>query len=513
MSTTKFITYSSIFILFILVVGSCTSDFDEINRSQTGLTGDRFEEDLLLTRSLVYGALRYTEYQRAQQLYTQHYMQYYAVSVSYFPTDRYVTRNDWLTAYWREAYADFGMQCQQVIELTEGNVLKSNKTSIAKIWKVFIMHRITDFWGDVPYFEAFTGDITPAYTPQEEIYQDMLSVLKEEAVKLATPSTENFEAADVIYNGDRGLWIKFANSLRLRLAMRLSNVNPTLAQQHVSEVLAEDNLITNNTESAVLPYGKDFGNAIENVQPMSVLRNFNEYRMSNTLVDFLKDNNDPRLELFVEPTEGGEYEGLQNGLNPEQINVSDLANFSRDSNIISNQATPTGLMIYPEVLFLKAEAALRGWGTGSAQQFYEDGIKASIDYWNTIYTTLKNTLPAEEADALPNLAITDITISDYIAEPAVAYNSATGLDQIITQKWVALLNQGFEAYAEYRRTGFPKLNPIPNTNGESETGGTSLPIRVKYPAEEQTLNRIEYNIAIGRQGPDLPTTSVWWDIQ
>ena len=496
-----------------LLLGACTSDFEEINKSQTGLTADRFDEDLLFTRSLVYGALRYTEYQRAQQLYAHHYIQYYSVSVPYFPTDRYVTRNDWLTAYWREAYADFGMQTQQAIDLTESNPAKSNKTSIARIWKVFIMHRLTDFWGDVPYFEAFQGDVTPAYTPQEQIYEDMLTVLEEEAANLATPSIESFGNADVVYQGDRNLWIKFANSLRLRLAMRLSEVNPTLAQQHVSAVLAEDNLISDNSESALLPYGKDFGNATENIQPMSVLRNFNEYRVSNTLVDFLQETNDPRLPLLVEPNEEGNYVGLPNGLNPEQLNALDLSNFSRDTDIIANQAAPTGLLIYPEVLFLKAEAALRGWAPGSAQQYYEDGVQASINFWNSLYVDLKNTLPAEEADALPTVTVTDSAISAYVAQPAIAYNAATGLEQIITQKWVALLNQGFEAYAEYRRTGFPALNPIPNTNGESETGGPAVPVRVQYPAEEQTLNRIEYNAAVARQGPDLPTTRVWWDVQ
>ncbi len=513
MSTIKILRTISGSILFILITLSCTSDFEQINKNQTGLTGDRFEENLLFTRSLVYGALRYTEYQRAQQLYAQHYMQYYSVSVTYFPTGRYITRNDWLTAYWREAYSDFGMQAQQVIELTENDESKANKTSIAKIWKVFIMHRITDFWGDVPYSDAFKGNIAPAYTPQSEIYYDMISVLKQEAANLSNSDSESFGESDVIFQGDKNLWIKFANSLRLRLSMRLSNVDPAFAQQQVSELIVEGNLISSNMESAVLPYGRDFGNAIENVQPMSILRNFNEYRMSNTMVDYLKNNGDPRLGLFVEPTETGVYRGLQNGLNPEQISASNLSEFSRDTNIISNQATSTGLLTYSEVLFLKSEAAMRGWGPGSAKQLYENGIRASIDYWYTTYTNYKNTLPEDEANALPVVIIDETAINTYLTSANVSYNPSSGLEQIITQKWVALINQGFESYAEYRRTGFPKLNPIPNTNGESETGGSSLPLRVKYPAEEQSLNRNAYNEALARQGPDLPTTRIWWDVE
>ncbi len=499
--------------LIMALGNSCTSDFEEINKNQTGLTADRFDEDLLFTRSLLYGALRYTEYQRAQQLYTQHYMQYYSVAVPYFPTGRYVTRNDWLTAYWTEAYADFGMQCQQVIDLTADEENKAQKTSIAKIWKVFIMHRITDFWGDVPYFEAFTGELTPVYTPQSEIYADMLSVLKEEAENLSTTSaTDNFGAADIIYQGDKSSWIKFANSLRLRLAMRLSEVDQSTAQQHVSELLAEDDLIDSYEASALMPYGDNFGNATENIQPMSILKSFNEYRMSNTIVDFLKEKNDPRLFLYADSISGGAFNGLQNGLNPEQINERDLSEYSRDSEVLASKASPTPLLIQSEVLFLKAEAALRVWGSGTAQSFYNEGIRSSINFWNSVLMDLESSLTEEEAEALPATNITDSLINVYIEQPSVAYNAATGLEQIITQKWVALINQGFEAYAEYRRTGFPELNPIPNTNGESETGSSSLPVRVRYPLEEATLNRESYNEAVTRQGPDLPTTHIWWDV-
>jgi len=498
--------------LSMLLTQACTEDFEEINENPTGLTAERFNENLLFTRSLLYGALRYTEYQRAQQLYTQHYMQYYAISNPGFPTGRYITRNDWLTAYWTEAYADFGMQCQQVLDITEGEPNKEIKRSIAKIWKVFIMHRITDFWGDVPYFEAFAGDLTPAYTPQEEIYKDMLAVLEAEAETLAsTTATESFDEADIIYNGTKTSWIRFANSLRLRLAMRLSEVDPALAQAQVSALITEDNLIDQPEASAFMPYGQDFGGALENIQPMSILKSFNEYRMSNTIIDFLQDNNDPRLALFASPNDEGVFIGLQNGLNPEELSQRDLSTFAVDSDIISNQAAPTPLLLYSEVLFLKAEAALRGWASGNAADFYAQGIAASINFWNDVYIDLKTTLPTAAANALPEIAITDSVVDAYIAQPAVSYNAANGLELIHTQKWLALINQGFEAYAEYRRTGFPQLNPIPNTNGESETGGTELPRRIRYPVEEQALNRAQYDEAIARQGADLPTTRMWWD--
>ncbi len=489
---------------------SCTKDFDELNQSPTGVGRERFNENLLFTRSLVYGALRYTEFQRAQHLYANHYAQYYANAVDAFETDRYITRNDWLTAYWTAAYSDFGMQCQQVIEICANDPTKTNKLAIARIWKVFIVHRITDFWGDVPYSQAFTGNIAPRYDRQQDIYADMLDELRD-AVASLDLSQPGFGAADVVYRGDVARWAKLGNSLRLRLAMRVSNAAPALAESHVREVLTADNLLASNAESAVLPYGRDFGNADENVQPMALIRSFNEYRASQTLVNFLTQNNDPRVRLFLEPNQGGAFVGLANGLSPVVLNTLDPNNFSRESLVVSNAFAPSGLLTYPEVQLLRAEAALRGWGGGSPAELYEAGVQASVNYWLDVYRDLQARVSADELGNLPVVTITPDSVANYLARPGIAFDPGRGLEQIITQKWLHSLNQGFESYAEYRRTGFPRLNPIPNSDGLSETGGSEVPRRVRYPAEEQALNQANYAAALQQQGPDLPTTRVWWD--
>ncbi|MBV6646634.1 MAG: SusD/RagB family nutrient-binding outer membrane lipoprotein, partial [Cyclobacteriaceae bacterium] len=409
-----------------------------------------------------------------------------------------------------QAYSDFGSQCHQVIKLMETNPEKVNKTSIARIWKTFIMHRITDFWGDVPYTEAFTGNITPAYDSQEDIYRAMLSELEDAVASFNPAASLNFDANDVMYQGNIESWTRFANSLRLRLAMRLSDVDPQLAQEHISAVLSDDLLISNNGQSAIMNYGRDFGGADENIQPMSLIKSFNEYRVSDTLVNFLQDNNDPRLPMYVEPVSGNTYVGLQNGLNPAEVNAINVDNYSRDSEIIANVYAPSTAMLYSEVLFLKAEAALRGWGSGDPQTFYEDGITASINYWVDVRQDLLNRVP--DTTLIPSITISQQDITDYLAEPNIAYNGSQALQQIITQKWLANINNGFESWADYRRTGFPILNPIPNTDGLSETGGSDVPTRIRYPIEEQSLNRDNYQSAI-QNNADLPTTRVWWDTQ
>lgn len=508
------IKHTRFWILLCCIAGmvSCTADFDEINISPTAVQEDRIDEDLLFTRSLVYGALRYTEFQRAQHLYANHYIQYYSMAVDRFETGRYITRNDWLTDYWQAAYADFGMQCQQVINIAGKEDNKANKVAIARIWKVFIMHRITDFWGDVPYFEAFSGDITPAYDDQAVIYTDMMEELRDAVDSFSSAANDSFGAADVIYEGDVEAWIRFANSLRLRLAMRVSNADPGLAEQHVREVLGDGRLINNNAQNALMPYGRDFGNADENIQPMSLIRSFNEYRASNTLVDFLSAHNDPRLPLYIEPIESGAYVGLQNGLNPAEVNDLNPNNFSRESQLISNPYAPSVLLSHAEVQFLRAEAALKGWDSGNtAQAYYEAGIRSSIGFWLEVRENLLSRVPQGEAGAIPDTVITTASIDAYLEEPGIRFDAIQALEQIITQKWLANINQGFEAYADFRRTGFPALNPIPNTDGASETGGSEVPRRIRYPIEEQALNRANYEAAVTRQGPDLPTTRMWWD--
>jgi hypothetical protein len=498
-------------LLVLLVPNACTDNFENINISPVAVQEDRINEDLLFTRAIVYGALRYTEFQRAQMLYANHYIQYYSVAVDFFETDRYITRNDWLTDYWRAAYADYAMQTQQVINITLRDPNKVNKTAMARIWKVFIMHRITDLWGDVPYFEALTGAITPSYDPQEVIYLDMLKELREAVASFDPSRTASFGNADMLYQGSIDRWTRFANSLRLRLAMRISLVAPNVAEQHVREVLNENHLISANNQTALVPYGRDFGNADENIQPMGVIRSFNEYRASNTLVDFLAENNDPRLGLYLEPVANGNFVGLRNGLNPEEVNTIDRDDFSRDSQLISNIFAPSALLQYAEVCFLQAEAALRGWGPGTPQQFYEEGIRASIRFWLEVRQNLLTRVPAQDRGVIPSVEVTETDINNYLVEPNIAFNQGRALEQIITQKWLTNINQGFESYAEYRRTGFPVLNPIPNTDGLSETGGTAVPSRLRYPAEEQALNGTNYQRAVQRQGPDLPTTRVWWD--
>ena len=483
------------FFLASTILYACTSDFEEINTNPRTVNEDRINVDFLLTRALVYGALRYNIYQRSNELFPNTFMQYHAISVNYFETGRYMHRDDWAMAYYNWVYTEPGTNTYQIISLTRDDPQKINQTAIARIWKVVLMHRMTDFFGDVPYFEAFQGVAQPTFDRQEEIYKDMLNELKEAAQALdpsITGSAMRFGAADVLYNDNLEKWVRFANSLRLRLAMRISDVDPATAEQYVREVLDEGRIMNDNQYSARLEMFGDSDALIDNQNPIFVLSRIftQEYRMGRLIMEWLVDYNDPRLIRYAEPAAStGQYTGLTNGLSIGAIDGIDIDNFSKDGDFVARQDHPIDLMLYSEVKFLEAEAALKGWGPGDPRDHYEQGIRASMEQYE----------------------ITDAeAIDSYLSQPDIAYDATRTIEQIITQKWLAIFNNGFEAWAEYRRTGYPVLYEIASPN-ESETDG-KVPVRARYPAILQSLNRQGLDQAIRQQGPDLLTTRMWWDV-
>jgi len=498
-------------LLALIFTGACTDDFGRINTDPTRTT--EIPPEMLFTRALVFGALRYDVYQRGKDLYGNRYSQYLANIQPGWGTDRYETRQDWLTAFWRASYSDFGINIQRAIELTAENPDMANLNAQARIWRVFTMHRVTDFWGDVPYMNAQQGNLRPAYDSQEDIYRHMLDELKAAVDQLDEGNPVRTGPADVLFNDDLNQWRRFANSLRLRLAMRVSYADPQLAQNHVSEVLNEGLIMTNNNHSAMLQMDPGGGTGdLVHENPMYWIFRFDEYRISETLMDMLLEKEDPRLPVFARRSGRGTWAGLPNGLSDSQLGDRAYSprNFSIHGRYFVDQETPIPFIIYPEVKFLEAEAALRGWGPGSAQDHYEDGIRASMAFLNHGHREVLG----ETEDV-----ISQDDINDYLNHPDVAFKSGGGfeeqLEQIITQKWLAIFGQGLEAWAEIRRTGYPILNEIMAPGG-GETDG-QLPRRVRYPTEEQGLNPDNLRDAVERQGGNPgnfelhPTRRMWWD--
>lgn len=450
---------------------------------------------------------------RGTELVAQH-----LAEVQYPESDQYrrLQANS-TSGFFDDAYAQELKDLTQVVKVG----LEQKEPGIygpAMTMRVWGFGYLTDTWGDVPYSAALAGDssesvISPAYDSQQSIYADFFKTLEKVSADLAAaPSgSRSLGSADPIYGGNFTRWRQFANSLRARHAMRLANVDAATARtQFAAALAAPGGLLASNADNARLMWP---GGVNANSNPWSVnFQSRDDHRISDKLMTVLRDNADPRVAVFAQRAEKDTssnkvvkfctasapcYVGLANALTHAEA-APHVPYTSRPGLALypasttygvsggQGQTLPSYLMTFAEVSFLKAEAAERGWITGSAKTFYEDGIRASMNQWG----------------------ITDAAaISAYLAQPAVTYaGGAAGLRQIATQKWVALFTDGGQAWAEWRRT----CQPATIKPGPAAVTAT-VPRRFQYSTTEQLTNKASIDPAIARQGADDFATRMYWD--
>lgn len=407
------------------------------------------------------------------------------VEIQYPDEEQGNVRSDRMQAYWDAYYAGPLKDIQLVID--KGSEAGSaDIEGVALIWKSWLFHIVTDLWGDVPYSEALRGDAeagttTPAYDAQSDIYASLLQTL-EDAAAMLEAGGEGFGSGDILYGNDFDKWIRFANSLRMRLAMRMSEVDEATARAEFEAAYNAPHFESNADNAMLVWPGAPHQNPLfENWQGRD------DHGISATMVDTLKSLADPRLELYAEPApEDGEIRGLANGYRNPPLTIS---NYSRIGRFWREDgaATPTAILTYSEVKFLEAEAAARGWISGDAAALYQAAIRANMEQ----YAAENAPTPAE--------------IDAYLAQPRVAY---TGIDQIHLQNWIGLFMNGSEAWANWRRTDVPHLEMGPNLTV------SRIPVRLNYPALEQSLNLTNLQTALDRQGGSVSlVTPVWWDVR
>lgn len=412
----------------------------------------------------------------------------HAVEIQYPDEEQGNVRADRMQAYWNTFYAGSLKDVQVVIDKGAESG-EPNIEAIGLIWRSWVYHIVTDLWGDVPYSEALqaeAGNSAPAYDTQEEIYRGLLQTL-DEAAAMLDANAATFGSGDILFSNDLERWRRFANSLRLRLAMRLAEADEATARSAFADAW-NDGVFRGNEDNAMLRWpGAPYDNVLfENWQGRD------DHGISATLVDTLVSLEDPRLALYAEPAqEDGEYRGLGNGIANPPLS---LAWYSRIGDFwrADGASTPTALMTYSEVRFLAAEAAVRGWIGGDPATYYEDAIRANMrqyDSWS------------------PANAPTPAEVDTYLAQPEIAYDPDRGLEQIHLQLWIALYMNGNEAWSHWRRTGVPDLAMGP------DLALSRIPVRLSYPDLEQSLNSTNLSQALSRQGGGLDlVTPVWWDV-
>ncbi|MCT4590111.1 MAG: SusD/RagB family nutrient-binding outer membrane lipoprotein [Carboxylicivirga sp.] len=365
--------------------------------------------------------------------------------------------------------------------------------AITKIAKVYLFSRLTDLHGDIPYSETADKTIQyPKYDTQEYIYNDGFKLLDEAIASLTSQVSAGVKLPedDRVYGGDAAKWIRFANSLKLRLAMRLRYVDASTSAAKAGEAINHTGgLISNDEQSATLPN-------FETGTPNHSLFSYREeagLKMSKFLVDYLKSTNDPRLPIWAAPSvNGGVYEGVENFLVdfPENDDYSSLNAdnlFKRDLEDV--------ILMHSESEFLKAEAYVFGTGVTkdatAANTAYRAGIQASLEYWGVA-----------EADVTAFLAQDFATLTG---------DEEAMLKQIAYQKWVSLFLAGSELWTEARRLKYPEYPDITGNSDyfQGDTQG-NMPSRLEYSNNEAAYNAENYDLA-NKKYPQNIASKVWWD--
>ncbi|TDS09761.1 SusD/RagB family nutrient-binding outer membrane lipoprotein [Sphingobacterium paludis] len=417
-------------------------------------------------------------------------------------------------------------QIQKALESqAEEGIDNTNKLALVRILKVYFFHQLTDVAGDIPYFEARLGEqgtLSPKYDTQEAIYKDLLKELDEAAVAL-TANSPSFGNADLFFAGDIVKWKKFAYTLMLRLGMRLTKVDQGTAQTWVQRAIAGGPM-SEEGDIAYLSYAATPGSLNYKINSL-VNGDYNSPGGDNveggkyaaTFINHLKNTADPRLPVlsvvWVRNADGSYRAdnsiGTQRGMINGSLNTfpSDFDSYSEPSQLYLNTSSPIIILGPAEAYLLLAEAAIRGWYTGSsAAEAYNQGVRMAMKQW------------ALWPDVAPHSGrISDQQISNYLTQnPFLATGSfEQQFGQINTQKWVSLFGDDYEVFANWRRTNYPTLMPV---NYPGNVTGGKMFRRFYIPLNENLTNRENYMEALQRQGfseftGDNLTTRVWWDAE
>ena len=513
-------TYSinskTILIAVLSLLGSigCTKNFDKINIPENQIVAKNVDASLLgqeFAYAEYYGLLA-GQYQVGENLYADVYAQYFATTHPNFNSDQYAEQGAWTNIMWNNFYSSPAPQLLFVENYTSThNMPVAN--AMAKIWRVEMYHRMSDYFGPIIYSQFGNGKTSVAYDAQSDIYHSFFKTLDTAVQVLKQNAGSNaFGGNDQVYNGSADKWYKFANSLRLRLALRISYVEPALAQAEAEKAVAAGVITGNEDNANVL-------STVNTINWLSIWTYIDEFRMSASMQSVLTGYNDPRLSEYYAPAKNGQgFAGVRNGLPA----VEKGGTLNADHSFVSNKYLPIArgganlpnrLISAAEVYFLRAEGALRGWNMGGSDvDLYNTGIRMSLSE--------RTTATPAQIDAYINSTNTPVAINDKWNTPAmtdipVKYETAGNferkLEQIITQKWIALYPDGWEAWSERRRTGYPKGYPVINSLNPL-VPKDSIMRRLTFTSGEISNNKAAVDQARTLlKGPDANNTRLWWD--
>ena len=479
-------------------LSSCTKGFDEINAPENTFTkenlrGDNYEiaASFPKLQSLIVPA--------DQSGYFQHFSLTGDIWGRFLMSNTKWYNNFSVYRYMHEGWLNtpfniltsFYPEFRKVKEATNGQGITY---ALALINRVGLMHRLTDLYGPIPYTQIEGGNLKVPYDSQEVVYKAMLADL---------PTAKVMADQDLLYRGDLTKWVRFANSLKLRLAMRMRYVEPALAKNAVEEAVNHTiGVITDNADNAIV---RQKGNSM-----LWLITNaWGDARVSADLTCYMNGYSDPRRSAYFTNsgfTNAG-YDGIRSG------STQDAGEYNKYSNVKVSNSDPTIILTASEVAFLKAEAALLNWNVGgaTAKSLYEDGVRLSFAQWGAGSADAYLASTATQANYTdPSGRYTTGAVSTITPQWMDSDSDEQKLERIITQKWIALWPLGFEGWCEHRRTGYPKFFPVVGTV-ESAYAHMDVANRLPFSRTEYDVNSANVQAAIKLLGgPDDYATKMWW---
>ncbi|MFH6604013.1 SusD/RagB family nutrient-binding outer membrane lipoprotein [Maribacter algicola] len=473
--------------LFGILFSSCEKHLENLYDNPNAVT--TIDDSALFTkavRSLFQGTT-----DQASARFAGQYAHYFVAGSTWRAPDQYGDGFDGdYNSMLKEGYSGTIRHIEEVLLITSTAGTQNNvRHAMADIIAVLGYAKMTDAFGDVPYNEGGKGKseniIQPRYDSQQSIYTDLIARLASSIAVLKTANPElGYPGSDPIFDNNLDKWVRLANSVRLRLAMRLRYADPGLSQSTVVQCLSEP-LMETPEHDAFMIETEGTGNAW-----FTRRTGFPSIKMSTFLIDQLQNTSDPRLSIFVSQDGSGQYSGITNGLTDQAFGNSNFANLSDMGLALSSPESKLFVMTAAETWLLRAEAALAyDNDPTAANSFFRNGIEASLNQWGV-----------EAAE-----------ISDFMASPIATLSGNNDEEQIGVQLWLALTPNYFESWSHIRRTGFPVL-PVRTDPGlhQGATNGI-MPKRFNYPSFEQSSNATNLQEAISRQGANKIDTPIWWD--
>lgn len=476
----KKIIFIFLAIVTTTVFNSCDKNFEEYNKNIDDPTV--IPSSMLIGEAIRLASNTYYSTFNGSEI-GENWVQHNSLVV-YNDPDRYRPRVTSMDGVWNNFYAVASYANQ--MELLASEEANSVNQGIAKVIKSYAFLVLTDLYGMIPFAEALKGpsegNFTPVYNTQEEVYNGVLAMLDEAMPLLLSGVGEVNANMDILYGGNVGKWHKFANSLKFRALMRISS---KISDHSALQALVDNGyLFSSNADEAklvYLPASPEANPLFETIVDQSR----GEHKLSETFVNSLIDHSDPRLSVMAQPAvNSGEYVGKPNGFEESPMAGYDLDDVSAIGAKYLEATAPGYFLSYSELLLLLAEAAHKGYisgGDAAAQSYYEAAL----------------------ANSMAENGVTDY--ASYAADARIAYDAGKAMEQIGYQKWLVLFCQGFEAWTEWRRTGYPVLTPA------AQGYISEIPSRLRYESTEQSVNGVNYAAAVASQGADELTTKVWWN--